>query len=75
MPRIAPVHWRELERVVLRLGLKFARQKGGHRAYTREGLIRPVIIPERVQIPVIIKNILDTLGVSRDEYFRLLTEK
>ncbi|MBM4329241.1 MAG: addiction module toxin, HicA family [Deltaproteobacteria bacterium] len=52
MPRLAPVHWRELEKVVLRLGLQFARQKGSHRSYVRSGLSRPVIIPVRSEILV-----------------------
>jgi predicted RNA binding protein YcfA (HicA-like mRNA interferase family) len=34
MPRIVPVHWRELERVVLAVGFRFARQEGSHRSYT-----------------------------------------
>ncbi|MEW6114341.1 MAG: type II toxin-antitoxin system HicA family toxin [Thermodesulfobacteriota bacterium] len=75
MPRLVPVHWRELEKIVLRLGLKFARQKGSHRSYVRSGLSRPVIIPVRSDIPVsIIRNIMDTLGISREEYFRLLQD-
>jgi predicted RNA binding protein YcfA (HicA-like mRNA interferase family) len=75
VPRLAPIHWRELEKVMLRLGLRFVRKKGSHRAYVREGLSRPVIIPERSEIPVsIIKGIMDTLGISREEFFRLLHE-
>ena len=49
------------------------RQKGSHRSYSRPGLIRPVVIPEKSQVAVsVIRGILDTLGISREEYFRLL---
>ena len=73
MPRIVPVHWRELERVFLRVGWQFARQEGSHRSYTKAGVIRPIVIPAYDAIPVaIIRNNLKTAGISRDEYFRLL---
>lgn len=69
------MHWKTLERVVLRSGLTFMRQKGSHRSYGRAGLSRPVVIPEKSEVPVsIIRGVLDTLGISREEYFRLLEE-
>ncbi|MFA6223272.1 MAG: type II toxin-antitoxin system HicA family toxin [Desulfomonilaceae bacterium] len=75
MPRLTPVNWTDLEKVVLRMGLRFARQKGSHRSYTKPGLIRPVVIPVRTQVPVsIIKGILETLGISREDYFQLLNQ-
>ena len=73
MPRIVPVHWRSLEKVFLRAGFRFVRQEGSHRAYTRSGVARPVVIPAYTEVPVsIIRNNLKTAGISRDEYFRLL---
>jgi predicted RNA binding protein YcfA (HicA-like mRNA interferase family) len=39
MPRITPIHWRDLERVFLAAGFQFARQEGSHRSY-----IKPVEI-------------------------------
>jgi predicted RNA binding protein YcfA (HicA-like mRNA interferase family) len=73
LPRIVPVHWKTLERVILRSGLTFMRQKGSHRSYGKTRLTRPVVIPERTEVPVsIIRGIMDTLGISREEYFRLL---
>ncbi len=51
------------------------RQKGSHRSYSKPGLIRPVVIPEKSQVAVsVIRGILDTLGISREEYFRLLDQ-
>ena len=73
MPRIVPVHWRDLERVFLRAGYTFARQEGSHRAYVKEGAARPVVIPAYPEVPVaIIRNNLKTAGISREDYFRLL---
>lgn len=73
MPRIAPVHWRTLERVFVAAGFEFARQQGSHRSYVKKGVLRPVVIPTHDEIPVsIIRNNLKTAGISRDEYFRLL---
>ena len=76
MPRIVPVRWRELEKVFLAAGYRFARQEGSHRSYTREGSLRPVVIPAYDSVPVsIIRNNLRTAGISRDDYFRLLEQQ
>lgn len=75
MPRFIPVDWRTLERVFLAAGFRFARQEGSHRAYVREGVSRPVVIPTYRQVPVfIIRNNLKTAGLSRDDHFRLLEQ-
>jgi predicted RNA binding protein YcfA (HicA-like mRNA interferase family) len=75
MPRFTPVDWRTLERVFLAAGFRFARQEGSHRAYVREGVPRPVVIPTHAEVPVfIIRNNLKTASLSRDDYFRSLKQ-
>jgi predicted RNA binding protein YcfA (HicA-like mRNA interferase family) len=75
MPRFTPVDWRTLERVFLAAGFRFVRQEGSHRAYVREGVSRPVVIPTYSEVPVfIIRNNLKTAGLSRDDYFRVLEQ-
>jgi predicted RNA binding protein YcfA (HicA-like mRNA interferase family) len=76
MPKITPVHWKVLERVILAAGFQFARQEGSHRSYTKPGIHRPIVIPTYDEIPVsIIRNNLKTAGITREEYFRLLEMK
>ena len=75
MPRITPVNWKVLEKVFLAAGFRFARQEGSHRAYTKPGILRPVVIPTYDEVPVaIIRTNLKTAGISRDEYFHFLAE-
>ena len=75
MARITPVPWRLLEKVFLVAGFQFARQQGSHRAYTKPGVLRLVVIPTYDEVPVsIIRNNLKTAGIPRDEYFRLLDQ-
>jgi predicted RNA binding protein YcfA (HicA-like mRNA interferase family) len=64
-----------LEKVLLAKGFRFVRQKGSHRSYIKEGIARPAVIPtyDEVPVPIIVNN-LKTAGISRDEYFRLLSE-
>lgn len=72
-PRITPISWKRFERFLLKAGCKFTRQEGDHRIYTKPGLSRPIVIPMEKDLPVfIIKNNLDILGVSREEYLKLL---
>lgn len=73
MAKLAPIHWRRLERVLLYLGCRFVREKGDHRIYSRDGLIRPLVVPRDTQLPVfIIRNNLRVLGVSIEEYLNIL---
>jgi predicted RNA binding protein YcfA (HicA-like mRNA interferase family) len=75
MPRFAPEHWRTLEAVFVAAGFRFVRQEGSHRSYVKAGLPRPVVIPAYREVPVfIIRNNLKTAGLSREEYFRLLSQ-
>jgi predicted RNA binding protein YcfA (HicA-like mRNA interferase family) len=70
---MTPIHWKELEKVFLLEGFRFARQEGSHRSYVKEGISRPVIIPTYTEVSVsLIRNNLKTAGISRERYFRLL---
>jgi len=71
--RIVPTAWQIQERVFLADGFVFRRQQGSHRAYTKPGTNRPVVIPAYGQVPVsIIRANMKTAGVSRERYFELL---
>ena len=73
MARITPVHWRSFKKFLLVIGCKFTREKGDHRIYHREGLNRPVVIPQDRELPVfIIRNNLRILEVSREEYLKIM---
>jgi predicted RNA binding protein YcfA (HicA-like mRNA interferase family) len=75
MPRLTPQHWKTLECVFLRAGFIFVRQASSHRVYEKPGVPRPIIIPEYEDIDTeIIKRLMRTAGMSRDGYFRLLSE-
>lgn len=76
MPRITPIPWKVFECILLLLGYHFSRQKGSHRVYTRSGSTRPVIVPAHTQDlhKDIITTNIGTMGITREEYFRLLKE-
>ena len=73
MAKLAPIHWRRFEKFLLYAGCTFSREKGDHRIYVRDGMIRPVVVPRDTQLPVfIIRNNLRVLGVSVEEYLKIL---
>lgn len=73
MPRIAPVPYRKLVRVLEREGFTLSRQRGDHLVFTKPGILRPVVVPRYNPLPVfIIKNILRTARISREHYFDLI---
>jgi predicted RNA binding protein YcfA (HicA-like mRNA interferase family) len=75
MPRIVPIPARRLCKVMEKAGFTLVRTEGDHFVYTRQGVPRPVVIPDWPEVPVfIIKNNLRTAGMSREEYLELLKD-
>jgi len=75
MPRITPIHHRILECIFQKDGFKFIRQKGDHKLYEKEGVSRPIVIPEYKEIDRdIITALMRTAGMSRERYFDLLKQ-
>lgn len=73
MPKISPVSYKKLVKVFEAEGFKKVRQKGDHLIYTKESVLRPIVIPAYKEVPVfIIKNNLKAAGISRERYFKLL---
>ena len=73
MSRIIPIPASRLRKVFEKAGFKCVRIEGDHFVYTKEGVARPVVIPNWKEVPIfIIKNNLRTAGISREEYFALL---
>jgi len=75
MPKIAPIPARKLMRVFERAGFSCVRIEGDHYVYTKDGVARPIVIPDWREVPVfIIKNSLRSANISREEYFTMLSE-
>ncbi|WP_028316157.1 type II toxin-antitoxin system HicA family toxin [Desulfatibacillum aliphaticivorans] len=75
MPRITPLHYTILIKIFEAEGFVFARRKGDHFSYVKEGILRPVVIPTWPEVPVfIIKNNLRTANISRERFFELLEQ-
>jgi predicted RNA binding protein YcfA (HicA-like mRNA interferase family) len=73
MERITPIPAKRLRRVFEKAGFRCVRSEGDHFVYTKEGVIRPIVIPDWAEVPIfIIKNNLRSAGLSRGEYFKLL---
>ena len=62
-------------RVFEKAGFSCVRIEGDHYVYTKDGVVRPIVIPDWREIPVfIIKNNLRSANITREEYFALLAE-
>ncbi|GAH27555.1 unnamed protein product, partial [marine sediment metagenome] len=65
MPRIVPIPASKLRKVFEKAGFKSVRIEGDHYVYTKQGAMRPVVIPDWPEVPVfIIKNNMRTAGIS-----------
>jgi predicted RNA binding protein YcfA (HicA-like mRNA interferase family) len=75
MPRITPIQWKKFEKFLFFVGCVFDREKGDHRIYSREGLLRPIVIPRENQLPIfIIRNNLRLLNIDHQEYLDILEQ-
>lgn len=75
MPRLTPIPGWKLRKIMEKAGFVCVRTEGDHFVYVKNGLPRPVVIPDWNEVPVfIIKNNLRTAGLSREEYFTLLNQ-
>ncbi len=73
MPKITPIPASKLRKLFEKAGFKCVRIEGDHFVYTKEGIARPIVIPDWKEVPVfIIKNNLRTAGMTREKYFSLL---
>jgi len=76
MKKLSNVSISEFRSVLSELGLEMKRKKGGHEAWMKDGMTRPVVFQTHVDpIPeMVIKSNLRTLGISKDEFLKLLEE-
>lgn len=75
MPRLLPVPWKRFEKFLLQAGCALVRQEASHRVYWKEGLLRPIVLQAKGNVPVfIILNNLRTLGIDRKTYVRIMAD-
>jgi len=73
MAGITEISWKKFDTFLRYVGCRFVRSKGDHRVYSRDGLVRPIVIPRVNNIPVfIIRNNLRVLGIQPQEYLEVL---
>ena len=73
MPKLSPTNWQTQVKIFEGFGCVYIRQKGDHLIYHHQNARRAVVIPRYHEVSVtIIRNNMRTVGMSRQEYFRLL---
>lgn len=73
MGEFGGVDWKTFETFLRAQGCIFKRMKGDHRIYTKQGLKRPLVVPQNDPLPAfIILNNLRILGVKREALLTFL---
>ncbi len=76
MPKLTPLHYRVLVRIFEAEGFSHRRTSGDHMIYTKEGIVRPLVIPRYKQIPVfVIKALLRTAQIDRERFLEILGQR
>ena len=74
MKRLSNLTVAEFRHTLMVLGLHPQRTKGGHEAWTKKGMTRPVIFQTHIE-PVpefIVKNAIRDIGITRQEFMDIL---
>lgn len=74
MKKLSNITLKEFRAVLAALGLHKMRTKGGHEAWVREGLKRPIIVQTHVD-PVselVVRKTINDLDITREEFINLL---
>jgi len=75
MGEIDSIHWKKFEKFLFKVGCEFKREKGDHRVYRKVGLKRSLVVPRDTRLPpFVIHNNLRILGVSRDEFLKIISK-
>ena len=70
-----PIDYKTFHKFLIYIGCEFIRKKGSHCIYTRSDLKRPIVIPERKEIPTfIILNNLRLLNIPKEKYLEILEQ-
>ena len=73
MPRIVPVPYQKLVRVLEAEGFVLVRERGDHMIFSKPGVLRPLVVPRYDALPIfIIKNVIRTAQISRERYLELV---
>lgn len=73
MDSIRPVSYKILIGIFEAYGCNYSHTKGDHIIFHYQNATRPVVIPMYKEVPIfIIKNNMRVVGMSNEDYFRLL---
>lgn len=73
--RLTPTSYEIQVKIFEKAGCIYTRTKGDHLIYHYPDAIRPVVIPIYKEVPVfIIKNNMRIIGLSREDYLKLMQE-
>jgi predicted RNA binding protein YcfA (HicA-like mRNA interferase family) len=76
MPRKLRVSSKKFEKFIIANGCVYVRTKGDHHIYHRKDLFRPIVIPIRDTLPLmVVENNLATLGISYDDFERAIARR
>lgn len=73
--KLPVVSWKEVERVLTKLGYVFDRQRGSHRIYVRAQPPDTISVPQHREIAKgTMKSILRKLGLQPDDFIKFMRD-
>lgn len=68
--------WKEIDKFLIDFGCIFVRQKGSHRVYKKDGVIKLLTLPEHKTVSTgVVLQIIRNLGIDRETFLKNIHNK
>lgn len=76
MKKLSNISIIQMRKILMYLGLSKLRTRGGHEAWHKNGLIRPIILQTHISpVPItVVKSIISTLNISTTDFINLIEQ-
>ncbi len=69
MGQFSNFHWKDIDKYLLSYGCEFVRQKGSHRIYKKEGVIKLITIPEKKNVSIgVVMQTVRNLNIDKQTF-------
>ncbi len=76
MPKLGPISGRDLVKILLKTGFEISpRKSNDHICLRKRGCLRPLVIPDWKSLPeFVIRNNINSAGITKEQYFKLRSQ-
>lgn len=76
MSDISNFSWKDIDKFLISFGCEYKRQKGSHRIYKKDGIVKLISLPEHKNISVgVILQIIRNLNTDKETFLEMINRQ